>query len=144
MSAGTLRKAAARIRQFANNATDGPWAWEATGQQDNSWALGTVVDEGGDDLSGDITDHDGPTEVVDAVCYQDDGNLSDAAYIALLHPPVGRAVAELLEASAVRWEQLERHNATTSNGGDYPEVPDESMEAATALARWLLGSGDAS
>lgn len=92
-----------RRTAVANAATPGPWAWEATGQQDNSWGLGTVVGADGETLlSGDITDVEG-TEVVDAVCYKDDGRLADAAHIAL-HDP-----ASELRRYAGELKVLDRH-----------------------------------
>lgn len=33
------------IRARVDAATPGPWAWEATGEKDNSWGLGVVVDD---------------------------------------------------------------------------------------------------
>lgn len=109
MSAELLRRAAKTLRQHAENATGpGPWAWEATGQQGNSWGLGQMVDADGEPLAGDVTDVEG-TEVVESICYQEDdnGNLSDPAYIALMHPPVALALADLLEAHIPLFDGLD-------------------------------------
>jgi len=54
-------------------------------------------------------------------------------------PDVALLVADLLSASSADWEQMDHHNATTSNGRDYPDAPDDSMEAALALADAILG-----
>jgi hypothetical protein len=35
----------------AKAATPGPWAWEATGEKDSSWAVGFVQDEDGNTIS---------------------------------------------------------------------------------------------
>ena len=97
-----LRSAIEERLALAEAATPGPWAWEATGQQDNSWGLGGVVDGDGESLSGDVTDVP-DTEVVDPVCYQDDGHLSDAAHIAANDPTF------TIRACRADLARLERH-----------------------------------
>lgn len=72
-------------------ATGTTWAWEATGDKDNSWAVGHVEDEDGHPLSGEI-EH-GQGVVIDGVCESINGNLADAAHIAR-HDPA-RALREV-------------------------------------------------
>jgi hypothetical protein len=117
-----LRAELDRRLAVAKAATPGPWAWEATGQQPNSWGLGTVVGDDGETLlSGDVTDIEG-TEVVDAVCFQDDGHIPDAAHIALHDPAdaIARYTGEL--------EVLERHLPTCR-----PEICVELKSLAARL-----------
>jgi uncharacterized protein DUF6221 len=119
-----LRADLDRRLAVARAATPGPWAWEATGQKDNSWGLGTVVGDDGETLlSGDVTDVEG-AEVVDAVCYQDNGRLADAAHIAL-HDP-----ADAIRRYAGELEVLERHT----------ELPDSWGSCATCLVEDARGS----
>lgn len=70
MSAGLLRRAAVKLREYAERAARGPW---------------DVSDDGlvwpgrlGDPVSGS-------------------SDITDAEYIALMHPPVALALAELLD-----------------------------------------------
>ena len=72
-------------------ATGTAWAWEATGDKDNSWAAGHVESEDGCPLSGEI-EH-GQGIVIDGVCESINGNLADAAHIAR-HDPA-RALREV-------------------------------------------------
>jgi len=65
-------------------ATGTAWAWEATGDKDNSWAVGYVEDEDGRPLSGEI-EH-GQGIVIDGVCESINGNLADAPHIARQNP----------------------------------------------------------
>jgi hypothetical protein len=68
----------------AEAATPGPWAWEATGEKDSSWAVGLVQDEDGNTLCGQIEPGEGI--VIDGVCEGIDGHLPDATHIALRNP----------------------------------------------------------
>lgn len=97
ISAETIRNAATLMREHAKAATDGPWAWEATGDKDNSWALGLVCDESEQPIRGQL-EH-GQGVVVDGVCESINGHLSDAEHIASWHPGVALAVAAWLESA---------------------------------------------
>jgi Family of unknown function (DUF6221) len=81
-----LRKQIEGDKAAAEAATPGPWAWEATGEKDSSWAVGLVQDEDGNTLSGQIEPGEGI--IIDGVCEGIDGNLADAAHIGL-HNPAG-------------------------------------------------------
>ena len=72
-------------------ATGTAWAWEATGDKDNSWTVGHVEGEDGRPLSGEI-EH-GQGIVIDGVCESINGNLADAAHIARHNP--GRELREV-------------------------------------------------
>lgn len=74
MSADLLRRAAAKLREHANDATRGPW--EMDGADGLVWP-GCM----GDPVSGSDV-------------------LANGAFIALMHPPVALALAELLEHQA--------------------------------------------
>jgi hypothetical protein len=79
----------------AKAATEGPWAWEATGEKDNSWAVGLVQDEDGTSLAGQI--EAGQGIVIEGICEGIDGHLADAAHIVLNDPQdvIARCEAEL-------------------------------------------------
>jgi hypothetical protein len=81
----------------AKAATPGPWAWEATGDKNSSWALGFVQDEDGNDLSGEL-EH-GAGIVIDGVCGSINGHVPDAAHIARNDP--ARALRETEAKRAV-------------------------------------------
>src|SRR5258708_31906019 len=70
----------------AKAATEGPWAWAATGEKDNSWAVALVGDADEEEkmLSGRIEAGDGI--IIDPVCEGINGNLPDAAHIARHDP----------------------------------------------------------
>jgi hypothetical protein len=78
-------------------ATGTAWAWEATGDKDNSWAVGHVEDEDGRPLSGEI-EH-GQGIVIDGVCESINGHIPDADHIAR-HDPA-RALREVAAKRAM-------------------------------------------
>ena len=67
-------------------ATEGPWAWAATGEKDNSWAVALVGDADEEEkmLSGHVEAGDGI--IIDPVCEAINGNLADGAHIARHDP----------------------------------------------------------
>jgi hypothetical protein len=76
-----LTKAIAEARALRAKATQGPWAYEATGTQSNEWCLGQVVDENDNLLSGRI--EEGQGEVVELVCENANASgFADPEYIA--------------------------------------------------------------
>jgi len=79
-----LKARRAEDQAAAMAATGTAWAWEATGDKDNSWAVGHVEGEDGRPLSGEI-EH-GQGIVIDGVCESINGNLADAAHIARHDP----------------------------------------------------------
>lgn len=84
-------------------ATPGPWAWEATGDKDNSWAVGLVQDDDEQPLSGQI-EH-GQGVVIDGVCESINGHVPDADHIAR-HDPA-RSLREV-EADRAILDRLDR------------------------------------
>jgi len=99
MSADILRRAAAKLREHATAATPGPWehvGWIVGAPEPTTFSgCGQVITwaegvEAGDICapSGDLYPRSGysPRE--------------DMAYVALMHPPVALAVADVLEAAA--------------------------------------------
>ena len=95
----------------AMKATGTAWAWEATGDKDNSWAVGYVEGEDGRPLTGEI-EH-GQGVVIDGVCESINGNLADAAHIAR-HDPA-RVLREVAPSGGY-WPSIP---ATTSAAGGY-------------------------
>jgi len=72
MSSELLRRAAAKLREHANAASPGPWT-----------------------IDGDIQAVKASNGVT--IAYDDEGEMDDGRYIALMHPPVALALAELLD-----------------------------------------------
>src|SRR5258708_21951486 len=70
----------------AKAATEGPWAWAATGEKDNSWAVALVGDADEEEkmLSGRI--EAGGGVLIDPVCEGINGHLPDAPHIARHDP----------------------------------------------------------
>lgn len=87
MSADLLRRAAVKLREHAEAATRGPWLRAA----DHDVARGQYHDN-------EVGFWDGP--YAEQVTSTGDGDeaTADAAYIALMHPPVALALADWLEA----------------------------------------------
>ena len=124
--AAELRQAAKLMRERAEAATEGPWAWEATGEKDNSWAVGLVQDEAGSTLVGRIEAGEGI--VIDGVCEGIGGRLPDAEHIAGMHPGTALAVADLLDATST---------CECEEDDDHADI----KQAALAIARAYL-AGD--
>jgi hypothetical protein len=102
MSADLLRRAAAKLRQHVEKASPGPWttdSWEIFSEAEAPHWLGETLSVDDEPLSE-----------------------ANAAYIALMHPPVALAVAELLEVLATEQQ--------TSNPFD--------LISAESLARAIL------
>jgi len=109
--ADTLRAAAARIREHATDALHAsplPWAIKTSGYYGN----GAIV-AANRDIVADRSDVE-PGEAI------------DLPYIALMHPGVGKLIADWLESAARTWEFV-----TYSN-----------RDAALAVARAVLDSRD--
>jgi hypothetical protein len=92
----------------ARAATPGPWAWEATGDKDSSWALGFVQDEDGSDLSGEL-EHDAGI-VIEGVCESISGHVPDAVHIARNDP-----------ARALREAEAKRAVSALHGNGNVPD-----------------------
>jgi len=106
MSAETLRRAAALMRERANSASDGPWT---TGE----YAM-SVMSNGSNILNG-CCDGDGYTDH------------ADAEHIASWHPAVALAVADWLDDEAGKSEWFKRGKPV------YPESPLARAVATTYL-----------
>jgi hypothetical protein len=126
VSADLLRRAAATLRERAGKATPGPWSGDPTG---------TVCAD--DDLrpdpnGGEILPPEGPQEV--AECYRNErsGERGDnAAYIAMLHPPVALALADWLKTVAGIWvddRAVQHYSARRA-------VQDSAVKLARAVLR---------
>lgn len=113
MSAETLRRAAALMRERAEAATPGPWRPYTTG----GWGHGNYVTT--DDLSGVAMQY--------ALVWRP----TDAEHIASWHPAVALAVADLLDNTA---GHVEYTGATEAS---------EDVRDALAVARAYLGEVDA-
>lgn len=118
-------------------ATPGPWAWEATGEKDSSWAVGLVQDEAGNTLSGQIEPGEGI--IIDGVGEGIDGNLADAAHIALHNPAEAVADCEaklaILDLYARINEDDERsHEAFLRNGEFSGLAHDTARQFVSLLA----------
>jgi hypothetical protein len=104
MSADLLRRAAAKLREHAEAATPGPW------KKDSGEIYGPYGVWIGETLRVD----------------DPNGTEADSDYIALLHPPVALALADLLETAA-GYAEVKPHY------GDWP-----LLNWATAVARAIL------
>ena len=98
MSAETLRRAASLMRERAEEATEGPWTtWADPKPGIDKAAVETAWTRGDPDDGGSLV-----TDWCD---------LPDAEHIASWHPAVALAVADWLDATAARIEEI--HEALT-------------------------------
>lgn len=119
MSAELLRRAAEKLAEHAAKAQAGPWLRAADHERATDYGFPANA----------VGFWDG--EYARQVTYQATGDGAeadaDARYIALMHPPVALALAELLDAHADAAEQWPTHNDT----------PDKAL-GALYLARAIL------
>lgn len=118
-------------------ATGTAWAWEATGEKDNSWAVGHVESEDGRPLSGQI--EKGQGVVIDGVCESINGHLADAGHIARHDPArVLRDVAadRLLLATVASWRRPGRRRRTSSRQGGPRGISGSASLNSPDGARW--------
>jgi hypothetical protein len=111
VSADLLRRAAALLRERGTAATPGPWAG-VRGSPPRAWVL-----------------RPGGTGIVER---QYSGTLADIDFIALMHPPVALALADLLDATGEFAESNDQ-----SDGFDLSAV-DPTFGPAVALAHAIL------
>jgi hypothetical protein len=112
MSADLLRRAAAKLREHANAASEGPW--EADGV--DIWA-GTASDV----WAGEADER------------------ANASYAALMHPPVALALADWLDATAERIEILKPVVGHEIYGVGHPqEFIERTYAKSLAVARAVL------
>lgn len=113
-AAEELHAAAEKLRAAATLASDGPW-------------LATP-----DVLIGGWAVAQSPMESDEGPYLADFVRDCDARYIAAMHPGVGTALADWLDAEAATWAGDEVHNRCS------PQLC--TLEAAVAVARAILGS----
>ena len=135
VSADTLRRAAAVLRERAEAATPGPWEGYYDDSSRPFWGVNTY--RTGDQVAmHDLDD-----------CYEERHGVggSDAYYIATMHPGVGLALADWLSFVEQRHGPafLDRDEKPSCNYvGCYEnaeEYPCEDAQAAIAVARLILG-----
>lgn len=118
MSADLLRRAAAKLRETAEAATPGPWSVDGDIQAVKA-AGGTTI------------------------AYDDETEMSDGQFIALMHPPVALALADLLERRALQIADAMRGWARDTSYidkflGGVDGLARESFAAEFALASAIL------
>ncbi len=131
MSADLLRRAAAVLREHAEAATPGSWEHVDHGKDGSFKGCGQVITWGDGVEGGDVA---GPTGDL----YPRGGYspLEDMALIALMHPPVALALAELLDLHAASVEariEAERHVGVAPG-----TITQADETAAIALAQEIL------
>jgi hypothetical protein len=122
MSAELLRRAAKVLREHAEGATPGPWSHVDHGPKPSAFmGCGHVITDGEGIEGGEIA---GPTgDLYPRGVYSP---FEDMAYIALMGPPVGQALAALLDDLADSLDQ---------DGG---VVQDSGTAGAIDIARAIL------
>ena len=111
MSAETLRKAAAILRERAAESEPGPWDGELDGYSSSVWR---------EEADGQ------PIPIAHRASER------EATYIATMHPGVGLALADVLDASAGVWAAAEQ-----------APRPDSQLGLLAHLARLVLGFDEA-
>lgn len=113
--------------------TPGPWAYEFTGEKDNSWGLGIIIGANDEPVIGLNEDLD--AEVETTICVNDggssDSNLADPEWIAHAHerePLLAQAVRDLVAENGSLRHNYERemHNLGIA--------PEQLSEAQTRIA----------
>ena len=129
MSAELLRRAAKVLREHADAATPGPWEHvdfaepegqplTSDGRQSTFMGCGSVITMGEDVMGGDIAGPNGDLYPRSGYSPGD-----DMAHIALMHPPVALALADLLDSIFMT---LDDENTT---------VWDDTADLARAILR---------
>ena len=126
MSAARLREAEKVLRERAEAATPGPW--EAYARY--SPLCGAIF--GVHNLVDDLTDVD--------VVESQEVTAVDAAYIATMHPGVGLALADWLEAIGAYWALVEESGEPARDADGWEVSFDEMLDShALRLADLILG-----
>ncbi len=117
------------LRRLHEVATEPPWAWEMTGDKDNSWGVGVIVDDDENLITG--RNETGENLLVESVCEAGaDGNPADAALIVAMRNALPGLLAEVerLRAAApqVDADAFERFARTAD-----PAALAELIEKAT-------------
>ena len=134
MSADRLREAAAVLRERAEAATPGPWEADG-GEISQHWSRPEPWQPV---ASGEVA--------CMAYCYGGSARGidrdEDAAYIAMMHPPVALALADWLDvAGADEWAHGPHCLTPCYDCDDDPRAP--HIRSALAVADAILGSDDA-
>jgi hypothetical protein len=119
------------IQARADAATEGPWAWEATGEKDNSWAVGLIQDDDGEPIEGE--NEPGDNIVIEGICEGIDAHIPDAEFIAHARQDVPALVAEL-RAARETCHALQRWVALP--GMFWGDTPETGSEVGAALTNW--------
>ncbi len=109
MSADVLRRAAAKLREAAEAASEGPWT-----------------------VDGDIQAVMAKDDVT--IAYDDETGMGDAAYIALMHPDVGLAIAAWLDETAKHITEF-ADIVGLARSGDLTEPDEAAIAAAYEILR---------
>lgn len=133
--AGTLRRAATKLRTLSAAATPGPWTysrWHSDSCPENcddpTCFLLLVGSAHG--LVGDVSVDREPEVFAVERSVQERGE-DDARYIGTMHPLVGAALAD--------WLELEAAVVEGRTAADDPDAVDGGSEYALTVARALLG-----
>lgn len=123
MSADVLRAAATKLREAAEGATEGPWRIEAD-------RVDTETGEGGETYV--LASGEGYDEYVAEPAPE------DATYIALANPAFGLAVADWLDATAARIEEI-HESLPFSVRLTLSSLNVTAVEEALTVARSIVG-----
>jgi hypothetical protein len=100
-----------QIRERCEKATQGPWAWESTGEKSNEWALGVVLDANNQPISGhnEAAGESDDTVVDEAIVDNGVGPFADADFIAHAREDVPYLL-DLVSELIRREQALREHN----------------------------------
>ncbi len=79
-----------------------PWAWQGTGDKDNSWSMGLAMDKNDKIVSGECEEEDTPIE---EICQGDDG-LHHASFLASSPIWLAQMVVGVVEERSQRYLNL--------------------------------------
>ena len=126
MSADRLRQAARVLRERAEAASEGEWRPFRSGLKgvDAAW----IVDSG-------------PTFIASTQIDSERGK-ADATYIATVHPGVGLALADWLDAIGAYWALVEESGEPARDADGWEVSFDETLDShALRIADLILGGG---
>ena len=130
-----LRTAAEKLRSLATAATPGPWRQHDTHLGQYGYAATVLSGEGND------TDLRAWLPSMSQEPWDETRNVwPDAAYIATMHPGVGAALADWLDAEAAIWDAVETVKAEYGPKGLKVTTPLSTHAEALAVARAINGT----
>jgi len=106
-----------RLKELAEKATEGPWAYEFTGEKSNDWCVGQVCGPDGELKSGEFVEGDC---VVELVAMAEDARLADARFIAATDPQTVLALIEMVEER--EWKPIEEYDGKDEVLLYFPEL----------------------